>query len=80
MRVDGYYWDDKYAGRLESNRPFGIHEEAVGACHFSVSVMAVVEDHPLHFALQKDQLPCRHYKGISCICDNFQTKTAYDMC
>ena len=52
----------------------------MGTCHFSVSVVAFVEDHPINSFLQLRQLPCEHYRGISCTCENFQASRVYDMC
>ena len=80
VRVDGHYWDDKFAGQRRANSRFGIAEDYLGTCHFSVSVVAFVEDHPINSFLQQRQLPCEHYRGISCTCENFQASRVYDMC
>ncbi len=80
VRIDRYYWDDKYSGSSKSNQLFGMSEESVGTCHFSITLIAVVEEHTMNSQIQNNQLPCKHVKGISCKCDNFQTTSVYDMC
>ncbi|QDZ26103.1 hypothetical protein HOP50_20g86700 [Chloropicon primus] len=80
VRVDGYYYDQKYSGLSQSNSAFGIEESYLGTCHFSVTLVAFVETHSINSFIQQEQLPCKHFKGVSCKCDNFRTDRVYDMC
>lgn len=80
VRIDRHYWDDKYAGSSESNSPLGIPKESLGTCHFSVTVVAFVEEHRINYSIQERKLPCVHFRGISCKCESFETDKVYDMC
>jgi len=80
VRIDRHYWDEKYAGSSESNTQLGIPKESLGTCHFSITLVAFVEEHGINYSIQESKLPCAHYRGISCVCDSFQTDRVYDMC
>ena len=80
VRVDGHYWDGKYAGSGSANAEFGLEENSLGRCNFPVTMVAIVEGSPMNSMLQHKRLPCAHFKGVSCKCDNFRTGGVYDMC